>query len=148
MTFKSSAVIVVSLGSWCVGNALFAHHPVGASYDASNPITLQGVAAKVIFASPHCYLWLDVRDSAGDVAHWVVELDDEQKVGAAGLTRRTIAPGMILAVTTFAAKPGTNLIDAIPSAPPEVHGAARAGHLVHGVELQLPDGGTIAVGDK
>jgi hypothetical protein len=148
MTFKNSAVALVSLVSWCFSNALFAQHPVGASYDTSSPITLRGVAAKVIFASPHCYLWLDVRDSAGDVAHWVVELDDQKTVGAAGLTRRTIAPGMTLAVTTFAAKPGTNLVDAIPSAPSEVHAAARAGHLVHGVELQLPDGATITVGDK
>jgi hypothetical protein len=106
------------------------------------------MAAKIVFAAPHSYLWLDVRETSGEITHWVVELADTETVGAAGLMRRSAAPGMIMTITAYAAKAGVNLVEAIPTAPPEVHEAAKAGRLVHGTELQLPDGRTLGVGAK
>jgi hypothetical protein len=148
MDVRNSAVIFTVFGCCISSTPSWGHHPIDASYDSSKPVQLRGMAAKIVFAAPHSYLWLDVRETSGEIAHWVVELDDKEKVGAAGLTRRAVAPGMIMTVTTYGAKARANLVDAIPTAPPEVHEAAEAGRLVHGTELQLPDGRTIVVGAK
>jgi hypothetical protein len=148
MGVRISAVTLAVLGCCISSQPSWGHHPVAASYDASKPVQLRGMVAKIIFAAPHTYLWLDVRETSGEITHWVVELDDTAKVGAAGFTRRAAAPGMIMTATTYPAKAGANLVDAIPTAPPEVHEAATAGRLVHGTELQMPDGRTIVVGEK
>ena len=148
MDVRSSAVILTVLGCCISSQPSWGDPPVAAHYDSSKPVQLRGMAAKILFAAPHSYLWLDVRETSGEITHWVVELDDTEKVGAAGLTRRAAAPGMIMTVTTYGAKAGANLVDAIPTAPPEVQEAAKAGRLVHGTELQLPDGRTIVVGAK
>jgi hypothetical protein len=148
MTFRNSVVISAVLGCCLYGAPSSAHHPTAANYDTSNVVTLRGVAAKIVFGAPHTYLWLDVQDVGSQATHWVVELDATAKVGAAGFTRRAAAPGMSMTITTYGAKPDANLVAAIPSASAEVHEAAKAGRLVHGIELQLPDGHTIVVGDK
>ena len=103
--------------------------------------------AKVVFAAPHSYLSLAVRDSSGSVVTWVVEGDAAQQVTAAGLTRRAVAPGAVLTVTAFAAKQGKDLAEAIPSASQDVLDAAKAGRLVHGIEVVLPDGSKISIGE-
>jgi hypothetical protein len=148
MAVRPCAVTLTALGCCISSQSSWGHHPVAANYDSSKPVQLRGMAAKILFAAPHSYLWLDVRETSGEFTHWVVELDNTAKVGTAGLTKRTAAPGMIMTITTYPAKAGASLVDAIPSAPREVHEAAKAGWLVHGTELQLPDGQTIVVGDK
>ena len=148
MNVRTGAVILTILGCCISSEPSWGHHPVAANYDSSKPTQLRGMAAKIVFAAPHSYLWLDVRETSGEISHWVVELADTEKVGAAGLTRRSAAPGMIMTITAYAAKAGVNLVEAIPTAPLEVHEAAKAGRLVHGTELQLPDGRTLGVGAK
>ena len=127
MDVKSSAVVLAVLGCCIYSQPSWGHHPVDANYDSSTPVQLRGMAAKIVFTAPHSYLWLDVRETSREITHWVVELDDTAKVGAAGFTSERPHPGMIMTVTTHGAKAGANLVDAIPSAPPEVHEAAKAG---------------------
>ena len=47
-----------------------AHHGTGASYDLSNPITLQGTVTEFHYANPHPQLFFDVTDDKGEVTHW------------------------------------------------------------------------------
>jgi hypothetical protein len=86
MTLRNSVVISAVLGCCLYGGPSSAHHPTAANYDTSNVVTLRGVAAKIVFGAPHTYLWLDVQDAGSQVTHWVVELDAQAKVGAAGFT--------------------------------------------------------------
>jgi hypothetical protein len=139
--------MLVALGACLFDRPALAHHPVAVNYDTSTAITLRGMAAKIVFAAPHCYLWLDVKDDSGQVTHWVVEGDAAPKAAVAGLTRRMVPPGTIMTVTAFAAKANTSLVEAIPSAPQGVHEAAADGRLVHGIELQLPGDRTIVFGE-
>jgi len=52
---------------------LIAHHSFGAEYDADKPVTLTGVITKVDWSNPHSYLFLDVKDTKGNVANWKFE---------------------------------------------------------------------------
>ena len=51
---------------------LAAHHGTGASYDLSNPITLEGVVTEFHYANPHPQLFFDVTGK-GEVVHWSAE---------------------------------------------------------------------------
>jgi uncharacterized protein DUF6152 len=147
MTVRATAVVSLILGVCLNGGPLSAHHAVAEYYDTSSAITLRGMVAKLVFAAPHCYLSLAVRDSSGSVVTWVVEGDSAQQVTAAGLTRRAVAPGAVLTVTAFAATEGKDLAEAIPSASQDVLDAAKAGRLVHGIEVVLADGRKISFGE-
>ena len=52
---------------------LAAHHSFGAEYDADKPITLSGVVTKIDWTNPHSYVFLDVKDTGGQVANWKFE---------------------------------------------------------------------------
>jgi hypothetical protein len=147
MTIRVTTLVSLILGICLDGGPLSAHHAVAEYYDTSGAITLRGMMSKLVFAAPHSYLSLAVQDSAGSVVTWVVEGDTAQQVTAAGLTKRAVAPGAILTVTAFAAKKGKDLAEAIPSASQDVLDAAKAGRLVHGIEVVLPDGRKISFGE-
>ncbi|MEP7353310.1 MAG: DUF6152 family protein [Acidobacteriota bacterium] len=51
----------------------FAHHSFGAEYDATKPVTITGVITKAEWSNPHCYVFMDVKDSQGKVANWKFE---------------------------------------------------------------------------
>jgi hypothetical protein len=79
MGVRTSAVILTVLGCSISSQPSWGHHPVAANYESSKPVQLRGMAAKIVFAAPHSYLWLDVRETSGEITHWVVELDDTGK---------------------------------------------------------------------
>ena len=50
-----------------------AHHSFGAEYDDRQPITISGVVTRIEWTNPHSYIYLDVKDAAGQVANWKFE---------------------------------------------------------------------------
>ena len=62
---------------------MLAHHSFAAQYDRNKPATLTGPVTKVDWINPHARFFMDVKDAAGKVAHWEVEL-----TSTAGLVRR------------------------------------------------------------
>jgi len=65
------SVVACVLGAWIPA---FAHHSFQAEYDDEKPITLVGVVTKISPDNPHGWLYMDVKNSAGRVIHWAVEL--------------------------------------------------------------------------
>src|SRR5262245_33515124 len=61
---------VFTAGLIFLGTPVFAHHGTGVSYDASNPITLQGTVTEFRYANPHPQLFFDVTDAKGNLEHW------------------------------------------------------------------------------
>ena len=51
-----------------------AHHSFAAIFDGKKPITLTGAATKIEWANPHIHLYIDVKDEAGKVINWAIEM--------------------------------------------------------------------------
>ena len=60
------------LRSWLP--ALAAHHTEAGSYDLSTTVTLKGDVTKFARTNPHGSLTLAVKDAAGNLVDWIVEL--------------------------------------------------------------------------
>src|ERR1019366_3763067 len=90
-----------------------AHHGTGASYDLSNPVTLQGTVTEFHYANPHPQLFFDVMDK-GEVTHWSGEFypNPAQLIQGGWGRRRSeaaLAPGTKITVTVAPARAGTKV---------------------------------------
>src|SRR5271156_4170098 len=68
------SVAIAGLGLLAGGVPLAAHHSTAAVYDISEVVTLKGVVTEVKMTNPHGHISLDVKDAAGNVVNWFVEL--------------------------------------------------------------------------
>jgi len=67
------AFIAAGFGLVISAVPVFAHHSFGAEYDESKPVTVTGVVTKVDWENPHMHFYIDVKDDAGNIAHWKFE---------------------------------------------------------------------------
>jgi hypothetical protein len=94
-----------------------AHHAVQALYDLEKPTEWKGVLGKVEWINPHSYLYLDIKDEAGNVRRWGFETDAPAVLRRAGFTRgsSSFKVGDTYTITGYPARNGseTALVSAI-----------------------------------
>jgi hypothetical protein len=105
----------------------FAHHSFAAEFDASKPVSLRGAITKVEWLNPHVWLYLDVKDENGAVAHWQCEGGAPNGLTRQGWSKNTLKPGDEILIEGFRAKDATNTCN------------SRS--------VKLPDGRTVFVGN-
>ena len=86
-----------------------AHHPVLGKFDASSPMTLEGVVTKVDWRNPHVHLFVNVAGPE-QMLNWAVELESPIELQANGWTNETIRPGETIVVEGITARNGTRQI--------------------------------------
>jgi hypothetical protein len=89
-----------------------AHHSFSAEYDASKPVTLKGTVAKVEWMNPHARFTLDVKDDAGTVTSWDLELGSPNVLLRLGWNRHSLNAGDMVTVEGSMAKDGSKLANA------------------------------------
>ena len=95
----------------CAAVPLLAHHSVQAQFDLDKPIQISGTVTKVEWINPHSYLFIDVKDSAGNVKHWAFEMAGPGALRKAGLSRADrggLKAGDTIMVNGVLAKDGTD----------------------------------------
>ena len=90
----------------------FAHHSFTAEYDASKPVTLSGTVTKVEWMNPHARFYIDVKDDAGKVTNWELELGSPNALMRLGWTRNSLKIGDQVNVEGSLAKDGSKLANA------------------------------------
>jgi hypothetical protein len=70
----------------------YAHHSVGAEFDVSKRITLQGRISKIEWMNPHVYLYLDVN-AGGKSATWACETAGPNTLARQGWSQRSLKIG-------------------------------------------------------
>jgi hypothetical protein len=89
-----------------------AHHSFNAQYDRNKPATLTGPVTKLDWINPHARFFLDVKDAAGKVTNWEVELGPPAMLMRSGWSRAALPIGATVTVNGSLAKDGSNLVNA------------------------------------
>jgi Family of unknown function (DUF6152) len=109
---KRNAIATMAvLGALWAALPAFAHHAVQAQFDFDKPLSLTGVLTRVEWINPHSYMFLDVKDEAGNVKKWALELVGPGGLRKAGLSRADrggFKVGDTITVNAFASKDGSD----------------------------------------
>ena len=90
-------VVAVAFAAGSV--APYAHHSISGVYDSSRRVTLEGSVSQFQLINPHPMLVIDVKDAAGNVQQWRLEMDNRHELVAIGVTAGTFRPGDRLVVS-------------------------------------------------
>ena len=108
MTARQAA-LVVSAGLLLEAMPVLAHHSFKAEYDETHAITLNGTVTKVTWKNPHVQLYLAVKDEAGKVTNWELELNSPNVLMSQGWKLDSLKPGDQVTANGFPAKNGENI---------------------------------------
>jgi len=73
--------------------SLWAHHSLAAEYDTKKPVNLTGTVTKLDWRNPHAWVYLDVKNAAGEIEKWQCELGSPNAMTRAGFSPESVKPG-------------------------------------------------------
>jgi len=83
----------------------FAHHG-NSSLDTGKKETIKGTVTQWLWANPHCWLKVDVKDDSGNVVNWVVETNNAADMMEKGWSKQSFQVGEEVTVTLEPVKNG------------------------------------------
>jgi hypothetical protein len=81
-------------------------HHANAVFDIGKKLTLTGTVLEWFWANPHCLLRFDVKNEAGQVAHWVGETQAPPNMIPLGWTKQSFKAGDEITIVMEPAKSG------------------------------------------
>ena len=84
-----------------------AHHAFAAEFDASKPIKMEGVVARMEWINPHAWIHIDVKKPDGKVERWAIEAGTPTVLLRRGFTKNSLLPGTQIHVDGYRAKDGS-----------------------------------------
>jgi hypothetical protein len=106
------ALLIGVVAALLTATSVLAHHSFSAEYDASKPVTLEGVVTKVEWANPHVYFYINVKDANGKITNWALEMGQPAGLQRQGWTKNTLQIGSQVKVEGSLARNGTPLANA------------------------------------
>ena len=115
-----TAMVRIAIGAALIAVAparARAHHS-HAMFDGTQELTITGTVKTFVFANPHVYLFVDVKDADGRVTTWQIEMSTVRIMMARGVTATTFRDGDTITVSFNALRGGgsggsyTQVIDA------------------------------------
>ena len=104
---KRLAVLIAGAGL-TIALPLCAHHAFQAEFDAKKPIHLQGVVTRMEWINPHAWMHIDVKNSDGSTASWMIEAGTPNTLFRRGFTKESLKVGTEVVVDGYQAKDGSN----------------------------------------
>jgi hypothetical protein len=106
-----STPFAIVLGLMMCRPPTFAHHSVGAEFDLTQRITLQGRVTKIEWMNPHVYLYVDAKLD-GKSAIWACETAGPNTLERQGWSRKTLRIGDRVTVLGYKARDGAYVASA------------------------------------
>ena len=88
--------------------ALAAHHAFAAEFDRAKTVKVQGAVVKVEWTNPHIWIYIDMKDEKGVVAHWQCEGGSPNTLTRQGWTKDSLKQGDQVTIDGYRAKDGSN----------------------------------------
>ncbi|HEV2520803.1 MAG TPA: DUF6152 family protein [Candidatus Acidoferrales bacterium] len=131
MRNKFALISVAVLSLLAVSVPLFAHHG-NASYDPTKWMIVKGTVTAFVWANPHVFIKVDVKDDSGNMVHWIVEGQNPVSMAQIGWSKDTFKPGDEVEIDAMPAKNG-NPVGFLGSASPT---APRRRIVINGKQFQ------------
>jgi Family of unknown function (DUF6152) len=106
---RRTILAAVTVGGVLLAAApIFAHHSNAAMYDADKRTVIKGEVTKVQWTNPHSYIYIDVKDTSGNVVNWALEGFPPNTLLRTGWKTSMIKTGDVLSVEGATARDGSN----------------------------------------
>jgi len=101
---RTIAIAALLLGA---ATPALAHHS-GAMFDRAKTIALQGTVKDYLFANPHSWIDLVVKDADGKVTTWSIEAQTPAYMRRLGVTPSVLKAGDVVSLRTHPLRDGRN----------------------------------------
>ena len=105
MKFKLALLVSLAAIVLTLSVPVFAHHG-NAALDVGKKVTIKGTVTEWLWANPHCWLKVDVKDESGKVVNWVGETNNAADMIEKGWSKSTLKIGDEVSVTMEPVKNG------------------------------------------
>ncbi|MES2625308.1 MAG: DUF6152 family protein [Pseudomonadota bacterium] len=85
----------------------FAHHSFAAEYDSEKPIKFAGTVTEMKWSNPHGWIYVDVKDDAGNVVNWALETSASNGLIRRGWRKEDLPAGTVLQIEGWQARNGS-----------------------------------------
>jgi hypothetical protein len=109
MRLKIFMLPILLLGVILVSISAFAHHGE-ANYDTSAVVDVKGTVYNFQFINPHVLVYIEAKDSSGNVERWTSEATSPNFLLRRGWTKTTLKPGDEITASGHRAKNGAPLL--------------------------------------
>ena len=86
----------------------YAHHSIGATYDQTTEIKVEGKLVQFLYRNPHAFVHIEGPDANGTIQRWSVEWGGATQLAGQGVTRDSLKIGDEVVIT---GNPGRNPAD-------------------------------------
>ena len=102
------AAAVAGVGVFLAAAPAWAHHSFAAEFDEKKVVRLLGTVTEMEWVNPHAVIHMTVKNPDGTVTSWALEGNTPNSLLRAGLTKKSLAPGTVIAVQGYMARSGDN----------------------------------------
>jgi len=102
--------LTVIFAALFVSGPLLAHHGE-TNYDTEKLVSVKGTVTDFQFINPHVQVFMDVKNSNGEIEKWSCEARSPiMLVRVGGWDKNTLKPGDVITASGFRAKNGSNIL--------------------------------------
>jgi len=105
MRSMAFSFLVAAAGLALALSPVSAHHGI-TNYDMKKTIVLTGTVTAFDWSNPHCLAYVDVKDDAGHVKHWTLELSSTFTMSHRAWDKDTLKRGDQVTLETHPARNG------------------------------------------